>query len=111
MKIIMIVDGEQFSHDFYIEMLEDTDCEVISAYDSKDALSKLRKNRPDLIVMDKSIFSERASSIMNTEDKFLRGIKNIPVIIAGDLFLQVILVQTFLTNKAEGLDYYKPDAS
>ena len=49
MKTIMIVDNEQSFHDFYSDMLNGTDYEVISAYDCYEALARLREKQPDLM--------------------------------------------------------------
>ena len=51
-KSIMIVEDEQHFHALYKVMLEDTGCEIISAYDGYDALSKLEEKKPDLIILD-----------------------------------------------------------
>ena len=51
-KTIMIVEDEQPFHDLYAAMLEDTDYRIISAYDGDEALSRLQKEKPDLIILD-----------------------------------------------------------
>ena len=51
-KIIMIVEDEPAFHDLYTMMLEDTDYEIIRAYDGDEALSKLEEKKPDLIILD-----------------------------------------------------------
>ena len=107
MDTVMIVDDEQYSHDFYHEMLEGTEYEVISAYDSNEALSRLEENNPVLIVTDSLVFQDIALTITGTEGAYSGYIGNIPVIIAGDFFLQVVLVQTFLTNKASDISQIK----
>ena len=103
METVMIVDDEQYSHDFYHEMLEGTEYEVISAYDSNEALSKLEVNRPVLIVIDSLAFQDIDLTITGTEDGYSGCIENIPVIKAGDFFLQVVLVQTFLANRTSDI--------
>jgi len=40
-KTIMIVEDEQAFHDLYTMMLEDTDYEIVRAYDGDEALAKL----------------------------------------------------------------------
>ncbi len=99
MKTIMIVDNEQHFHDFYSEMLRDTDCEIISAYDSNDAFSKLNTKKPNLIVLDELSSLDIVFDIRRKRKRFSHRVENIPVIIANDFFLQVILVRTFLTKK------------
>ena len=51
-KTIMIVEDEQPFHDLYEAMLEGTDYRIISAYDGDEALSRLQKEKPDLIILD-----------------------------------------------------------
>ena len=99
MDTVMIVDDEQYSHDFYHEMLEGTEYEVISAYDSNEALSNLEVNRPILIVTDSLVFQDIALTITGTEGAYSGYIGNIPVIIADNFSQQVIMVQTYLANR------------
>ncbi len=70
-KTIMIVEDEQFFHDLYEAMLEDTDYRIIHAYDGDDALSKLEEEKPDLIILDIVLD-------MMTGDTFLLYLKGIP---------------------------------
>lgn len=51
-KTVMIVEDEQAFHDLYTMMLEDTDYNIVRAYDGDEALSKLEENKPDLIILD-----------------------------------------------------------
>ncbi len=98
MKTVMIVDGEQTFHDFYQEMLDERDYEVINAYDSNGALSKLEENRPDLIVIDELSFLDMLLDERSARERFSRRVKDIPLIMASDFFLQVVLVQTLLAR-------------
>ena len=94
MKAIMIVDNEQPFHDFYSEMLKDTDYEVISAYDCYDALAKLREERPVLIIMDDLIFMDIFLDIMDSDDTLFNCIKRradyetIPFVKTSELVLR-----------------------
>jgi CheY-like chemotaxis protein len=103
METVMIVDGEQYSHDFYHEMLEGTEYEVISAYDGNEALFRLEVDRPVLIVIDNLVSQEMALTITGREDGYSGCIENIPAIITDDFFQQVVSVQTFLANRASGI--------
>jgi len=96
----MIVDNEQYTHDFYHEMLEGTEYEAINAYDGNEALYRLKENSPVLIVMDHLVSQDMDLTITGAEDGYSAYIENIPVIIASDFFQQVVLVQTFLANRA-----------
>ena len=94
MKEIMIVDNEQAFHDFYSEMLKDTDYEVISAYDCYEALAKLRENQPDLMIIDDLIFMDIVLNITRAGDTHLKSIKSrsqydyVPFMKTSDLILR-----------------------
>ena len=88
-------------------MLGDTEYKTISAYDSNEALSRLEEDNPVLIVTDSLVFMDIALTITGTEGAYSGCIGSIPVIIAGDFFLQVVLVQTFLANKASDISQIK----
>ena len=82
-KTIMIVEDDQSFHDIYTEMLEGTDYEIIRAYDGAEALVKLGKEKPDLIILDMIL------GMMNGDKFFLylKGMpeyKDIPVIIISN---------------------------
>jgi len=81
-------------------MLEDTEYDVISAYNGNEALCRLEENDPILIVIDHLISQDSALTITGVEDGYSGCIENIPVIMASDFFQQVVLVQTFLANRA-----------
>ncbi len=51
-KTVMIVEDEHHFHELYEQMLEDTNYELIRAYDGIEALSKLHEKRPDIIILD-----------------------------------------------------------
>ena len=51
-KTIMIVEDKQSFHDLYTAMLEDTDYEIVRAYDGDEAWEKLERKKPDLIILD-----------------------------------------------------------
>jgi len=70
-KSIMIVEDEQRYHDLYKLMLEDTDYELIHAYDGDDAFQRLDEKLPDLIILDMMLD-------MVTGDTFFLYVKGIP---------------------------------
>ena len=94
MKTIMIVDNEQLFHDFYYEMLKDTDYEVVSAYDCYEALDKLREHQPDLMIIDDLIFMDIVLNRECAGDRHLNGIKSqseddyVPFMKTSDLILR-----------------------
>ncbi len=48
----MIVEDERLVQELYAAVLEETDYEIIHAYDGGEALVELEKKRPDLIILD-----------------------------------------------------------
>ncbi len=79
-KSILIVEDEQAFHDLYTEMLEDTDCRLIHAYDGDEALEKVGQEKPDLIITD--ILMDMVTG--DTFFLYLKGMpegENIPVIV------------------------------
>jgi CheY-like chemotaxis protein len=100
METIMIVDNEQYTHDFYHEMLENAEYDVINAYAGSEVLCRLKENSPVLIVMDHLVSQDMALTITGAENGNSGYIENIPVIIASDFFQQAVLVQTLLVNRA-----------
>jgi len=89
----MIVDDEQPFHDFFSEMLEGTDYEVISAYDGDEALSKFEEKRPELIIADDLIFLDIILNKMTGDTPFLytkstTEFGGIPFIITSDFFIR-----------------------
>ncbi len=99
METIMIVDDDQYSHDFYHEMLEGTEYKVLSAYDGKEGLSILERNRPVLVVIDYTLFQNMGLTVSGTQEEYSGCIENIPVIISPYFSIQVRLVQTFLAKR------------
>ncbi|MHC4269426.1 MAG: response regulator [Planctomycetota bacterium] len=51
-KTILIVEDERNFQEFYAAILEDTDYEIIRAYDGGEALVELEEKKPDLIILD-----------------------------------------------------------
>ncbi len=93
MKIILIVDGERSFHDFYSDILEDSDYIIISVYDRDEALSKMEEMKPDLIIIDELILMDIVLEKMagDTPSIFTKSIsefEDIPFIITGNFFLR-----------------------
>ena len=82
-KTIMIVDDEQPFHDRYSEMLEDSDYEIISAYEGDEALSILGGKRPDLIITDITLNMMTGDTLF-LFIKSMPEYKDIPFIMASD---------------------------
>ncbi len=109
MKAIMIVDDEQPFHDFFSEMLDGTDYEVISAYDGDEALSKFEEKRPELIITDDLIFLDIILNKITGDTPFLHTkstteFRDIPFIITSDF-----LLRSFRDQKKIGPGFAFPD--
>ncbi len=70
-KKILIVEDEQHFHDLYKEMLEGNDYDIISAYDGDEAMEKVEREKPDLIITDILLN-------MVTGDTFVLYLKGMP---------------------------------
>ncbi|MGR3175155.1 MAG: response regulator [Candidatus Scalindua sp.] len=109
MKTIMIVDDEQLFHDFFSEMLDGINYEVISAYDGDEALSKIEEKEPELIITDDLIFLEIISN-KGTGDtpslytKSTTEFGDIPLIIISDF-----LLRSFRDQRKIGPSFAFPD--
>jgi len=93
MKIILIIDGERSFHDFYSDILEDSDYIVISVYDRDEALSKMEEMKPDLIIIDELILMDIVLEKMACDTPFIytksiSEFEDIPFIVTGDFFLR-----------------------
>ena len=49
---ILIVDDELFNIDYLQQELEDSNYDLISAYNGKEALDKIKTEMPDLVLLD-----------------------------------------------------------
>lgn len=78
-KKILLVDDEPQLVDVVKMRLEANDYEVISAYDGQEALDKVKKDRPDLIILDlmlPKIDGYKVCRMLKFDQKY----KEIPVI-------------------------------
>jgi len=81
-KKILIIEDEQEFFFFYEMMLEDTDYTIIHAHDGKQALEKIKEEKPDLIILD--LLLDKMSG-----DEFLKQLKSesmysdIPIVVAS----------------------------
>ncbi len=51
-KIILVVEDDTFLMDAYTLKLSQTDFQVITAANGQEALARIKKNQPDLIILD-----------------------------------------------------------
>jgi CheY-like chemotaxis protein len=70
-KTIMIVEDDNHFQKLYTNLLEDTEYEIMRAYDGDEALELLEKKKPDLIILDMLLD-------MVTGDTFFLYLKGMP---------------------------------
>ncbi len=85
--IILIVDNEEESLEFFCKILQEEDYTVLTAGNSKEALELVETERPNLVILNLS------TSDMN-EIKILRRIKKI------DENIEVLIITDYGTMKA-----------
>lgn len=93
MKIILIVDGERSFHDFFEDILEDSDYTIINVYDRDEALSKMEEMEPDLIIIDELILMDivlekMAGDTPSIFTKSISELEDIPFIVSSNFFLR-----------------------
>jgi len=79
-KRILIIEDEEFLVEMYKTKFELENFQIISAFSSEQAINILKKNIPDLILLD--ILLPRKSGIVFLEEiKQIKDISKIPVIV------------------------------
>lgn len=81
-KTIMIVEDDQEFQDIFTMMLEETGHNIIRAYDGNDALDKLEKQRPDLIILD-ILLEAMMGDALFLQLKRVPEYANIPIIVVS----------------------------
>lgn len=77
---ILIIEDEQFLVEMYKTKLELENFQVISAFSSEQAISILRKNIPDLILLD-ILLPKKSGIVFLEETRKIKNLSKIPVII------------------------------
>ena len=79
---VLIVDDEPFNVDYLVQELEDSNYQLITASNGREALDKIDKERPDLVLLDlmMPVLDGFAVLAQIKEDPDLR---DIPVIITS----------------------------
>lgn len=80
MKKILIVEDEEFLVEMYKAKFELENFQVISAFSSEQAISILKKNIPDLILLD-VLLPEKSGITFLEETKQIKNISKVPIII------------------------------
>ncbi len=97
-KTVMIVEDEHAFHELYEKMLEDTNYELIRAYDGNEALAKLHEKKPDIIILDMLMD-------MMTGDTFFLHLKSMPEF--ADI--PVIIISAFPKSEFKNLRELDPN--
>jgi serine phosphatase RsbU (regulator of sigma subunit) len=92
---ILIVDDEPFNVDYLEQELEDLNYETISAVNGKDALEKIEKESPDLVLLDIRMPIMDGFTVLE-KVKANSEIRNIPII--------VISANNDLDNMVKGIE-------
>lgn len=90
-KKIMLVDDDNAIRQLYVFELSTRNFEVVEAKDGKEALTKVRQEKPDLILLD-MVMPEMDGLGFLTELKQDLDLKNVPVIMLTN-FGQENLIQ------------------
>lgn len=93
-KRILIVDDENQVREFVSTVLEENDYVPITARNGEEAMDMIRKNRPDLIILD-VLMPKEGGIRMYRELKTTDFLKSIPVVIYSG-----IAKRTFLRTQA-----------
>jgi CheY-like chemotaxis protein len=83
-KQILVVDDEKDIVEFLTQLLEDNDYEVTPAYDGVEAMEKVLKQRPDLILLDLQMPEETGTGLYRKLHN-KKEYKDIPVIVISGL--------------------------
>jgi len=79
-KKILIVEDEEFLVEMYKTKFELENFQVISAFSSEQAISILKKDIPDLILLD-ILLPEKSGIAFLEETKKIKNISKIPIIV------------------------------
>ena len=83
-KQILVVDDERDIVEFLTQLLEDNGYEVTPAYDGSEAMEKVLKQRPDLILLDLQMPEETGTGLYRKLHN-KKEYKDIPVIVISGL--------------------------
>jgi len=80
MKKILIIEDEEFLVEMYRTKFELENFQVISAFSSEQAISILKKNVPDLILLD-ILLPKKSGITFLEETRKIKDISKIPIVI------------------------------
>lgn len=81
---ILLIEDDKFISRAYSEGLKNAGFDLTLSYDGKDALDKVKENKPDLILLD-LILPVKSGFEFLSELRMLDEYKDIPVIIVSNL--------------------------
>lgn len=84
---VMVVEDDVFVMDIYRTKLAQEGYEVFSASDGKEAMEKMKSNKPDLILLDILMPNMNGMEVLQ-KMKDSEDLKNIPVILLTNLSQQ-----------------------
>jgi CheY-like chemotaxis protein len=77
---VLIVDDEPFNVDYLEQELEDSSYQILSAFNGREALDKIQREQPDLILLDLTMPVLDGFAVLS-QVKADNDLRNIPVII------------------------------
>ena len=106
---VIAVDDEVEAREFVSTVLEEHGYNPILAENGEEAMKLIRKNKPDLVVMD--ILMPKQSGIkMYHELKNSESLKSVPVIIYSGIPRRTLLRAQATLSETEGENVPEPDA-
>jgi len=106
---VIAVDDEAEAREFVSTVLEESGYVSIVAENGEEAMELIRKNRPDLVIMD--ILMPRQSGIkMYRELKNSESLKDVPVIVYSGISRRTLLRAQTALSKTSGKSVPEPDA-
>lgn len=79
---VLVVDDEPFNVDYLQQELEDCDYQVITAFNGREALDKIHKEHPDLVLLDLMMPVLDGFAVLS-EVKGDNVLRDIPIIIVS----------------------------
>lgn len=106
---IIAVDDEVEAREFVSTVLEENGYTPILAQNGEEAMELIKKNKPDLVVMD--VLMPKQSGIkLYRELKNSASLKNVPVIVYSGIPRRTLLRAQATLSETEGESVPEPDA-
>lgn len=108
-KTILLVDDDQDVIKYVSRILKKLDCEIISADNGEEGMSKINQFHPDLIILDVLMPKNNGINLF-LDLKSTDTLKNIPVIILSGVSERSFLRAKEVQSKLKGQPAPRPDA-